>query len=814
MRKGFLKTVLSGTLLAFAVSSSVMVTDLFQTVDVHAATMTFYVTSADFGANGADTKADSAQIQKALDTAQSIEGTINVKVPAGTYYLDKCLTIYSNTNLILEKDAVIKRAPGFSSIMLMNGADYTNVSDEYNMSGDFSVTGGTWDGTVTDVTVNRNESLFYFGHAHNISLSDVLIQNGYGAHLVEFTGVSDSSIQNVTFKNYLGDEGSGAEALYFSIVDKNACDEYRPHDDTPCKNITVANCTISNYASGIGAYSEAAGSPMTNFTIQENDLDNLTGVGISMTGGEGAIISNNAIYGSPENGIWLEDMRKVEIYSNEVQNCSGYGIGTLDSGATIKGNVLTACEGSAIYVKNPITAEITGNRIKSNPNGDGITVVNGNYATKITDNNLSDVGDYGILIYYGSQCEITNNYITNFGKCAISIQKSLSKDTKSKELKIHSNKITNGETGIEVYYADQTTVSNNIIKDTTEAGIILGKDCENSIVKKNVSDAPIEVLDSTATLTENDEGANGMIKSAEDGELYYYKNGKLDTTYVGLAQYENNWYYIENGVVGKDFTNLYCYKGTWYYVNKGIVDFSYTGLVKYNGSWFYVKNGLIAWNHTGIVQNQFGRFYVKNGKIDWSFQGLVQQDNTWYYMNKGTVDKSYAGLIKYGSSWYYVENGTINWKYTALVKYNGSWFYVENGVINFKFTGLVKQSGSWFYVKSGVLDWSYTGLVKQSGKWFYVKGGVLDWSYTGLVKHGNAWYYVKGGVLDFSYTGMVLRGNWFYVEKGVVNFGYTGLAFHKGTFYYVKNGVLDLTYSGSVLYKGKLYEVYKGVLYS
>ena len=751
MKKGFGKKILSSSLLAILLAGS-----LPGNMESEAATtMTFNVTGADFGADGTDLMSDAVQIQKALDTARSIEGTVNIKVPAGTYYLDRKLTIYSNTNLMLDDETIIKRMPGYSSVMLMNGSDYSGVTEEYEKSGNISVSGGTWDGTVAEGSENKEEKLFYFGHGYNISLDNILIKNGYGPHLVEFTGVNKATVTNVTLKNYLGEEGRGAEALAFTVVTGDAKEEFKPYDYTPCMNITVTNCEVS-YPSGISVYSDTDGSAITNITIQENVLSNLTGTGIVLTGCEGADISLNTISASPEIGISAEESLSMEIYSNTIANCKKAGIYAINSKTLLKGNVLSGCEGTAISIKNPLSAEITGNRVKDNPNGDGITIVNGNYATKITDNYISDVGDYGIIMYYGEQTNMTNNTITNFKKCGISIQKSLSENERSSSVTIHSNKISNGETGIEVVYADQSVISNNIIKDTTVAGIVLSADCENSTVKRNQSDAPIEILDETAVLTDNVEGTNGLVWSEEDGQLYYYKNGKPDPTYTGLAQYENIWYYLEKGAINREFSSLYYYKGIWYYVNQGVVDFTYTGLVKYNGGWFYVEGGTIAWSYTGLAKNEAGWFYVKSGKIDWSYTGLVKYYNVWFYVNKGTLDRSYAGLVKYNNAWYYVEKGQINWKQTSLVKHNGLWFYVENGAVNFKYTGLVKHNGGWFYVKSGAIDWSYTGLVKHNNAWFYVKGGVLDWSYTGLVKRGSVWYYVKGGVLDFSHTGMLI----------------------------------------------------------
>ena len=64
---------------------------------------------AELGAKGTDTKSDATAINKVLAYADLIEEPIVVVVPDGTYYIDKILTIYSDTSLCLTEKAVIKR---------------------------------------------------------------------------------------------------------------------------------------------------------------------------------------------------------------------------------------------------------------------------------------------------------------------------------------------------------------------------------------------------------------------------------------------------------------------------------------------------------------------------------------------------------------------------------------------------------------------------------------------------------------------------------------------------------------------------------
>ena len=116
-----------------------------------------------------------------------------------------------------------------------------------------------------------------------------------------------------------------------------------------------------------------------------------------------------------------------------------------------------------------------------------------------------------------------------------------------------------------------------------------------------------------------------------EGELYYFKNNRIDTSYSGLAQYGNEWYYIENGKVNWNYTGLAQRGIEWFYVKGGKLDWSYTGLVQKGNEWFFVRNGRLDWGYTGLACNGEYYFYVKNGRLDWSYSGYAQIDGQGEY---------------------------------------------------------------------------------------------------------------------------------------------------------------------------------------
>ena len=256
-----------------------------------------------------------------------------------------------------------------------------------------------------------------------------------------------------------------------------------------------------------------------------------------------------------------------------------------------------------------------------------------------------------------------------------------------------------------------------------------------------------------------------------EGELYYFKNNRIDTSYSGLAQYGNEWYYIENGKV----------------------NWNYTGLAQRGIEWFYIEKGKLNWNHSGIVEYNNQWFYVERGRLNWNYTGLGQSGNDWYYIVRGRVNWGYTGLVQRGNEWFYIENGKLNWNHSGIVEYNNQWFYVERGRLNWNYTGLGQSGNDWYYIERGRVNWGYTGLVQKGNEWFYVKGGKLDWSYTGLVQKGNEWFFVRNGRLDWGYTGLACNGEYyFYVKNGRLDWNYSGYAQidGQGEYYEVRNGRL------------------------
>ena len=149
---------------------------------------------------------------------------------------------------------------------------------------------------------------------------------------------------------------------------------------------------------------------------------------------------------------------------------------------------------------------------------------------------------------------------------------------------------------------------------------------------------------------------NGLCQ-AKDGTWNYYKNGKKDSSYTGLAGNEYGWFYVKNGTVDWEYNGLAGNEYGWFYVKNGTVDWEYNGLAGNEYGWFYVSNGVLDWNYTGLAGNEYGWFYVSNGVLDWNYTGLAENEYGWFYISNGVLDWNYTGQVSNEYGVWNVVNG-------------------------------------------------------------------------------------------------------------------------------------------------------------
>lgn len=281
-----------------------------------------------YGANGSDKKDDTRAIQKALDEAGS-NYRIIVTIPSGTYYISKPLYIQSNTTLKLSKKTIIRRSKNALSRNMLRNTNSKHMSSKgkkYNLSQNIRVIGGTWDGGKIS-KAKSTSNLIYFGHANNVTIENTKIKNCYGAHAIEYAGVKNSKIRNCKITGFRYDSsGFTSEAIQLDICYKSKSEgAWAPGfaaDKTPCKNITIEKCTITDYPRGIGIHHTLNKHNCSNITIRNNTFrrssaykQNKCVAGIVIFGTDKVKISNNH-FNKYSYGAIIKNSKRLSIKKN------------------------------------------------------------------------------------------------------------------------------------------------------------------------------------------------------------------------------------------------------------------------------------------------------------------------------------------------------------------------------------------------------------------------------------------------------------------------------------------------------------------
>ncbi len=348
------------------------------TVEINVYQTVFNV--AELGVNGTDAKDDADALNKILKYATNVNEMITVVVPDGTYYLGSALKVYTETNIQLSANAVMKRMPSAEGkSMIVNRTNKNN--DGYTAAHDIIISGGVWDGNTTG---SDHANLLYFGHAKNITIRNTTIRNDSGAHLIEFAGVQNALVENVILtgfvmsKNLSASQNAEKEAIQIDHCgDETNAPGMEPYDnDTACDGITIRNCNISNYMAGIGTHTQGR-NPSNNVLIENNVFSNIANACINLPNIQNVTIRNNTasnfttfLYASGSQGVVENNNINngasfVPVTSSGLRAKNGITVSN-GSNFVIKNNTIENAQSNGICVWNQSTAEITSNKIRKN----------------------------------------------------------------------------------------------------------------------------------------------------------------------------------------------------------------------------------------------------------------------------------------------------------------------------------------------------------------------------------------------------------------------------------------------------------------
>lgn len=439
-------------------------------------------------------------IQSALSrNAANSSRHLTVKVPEGTYVLDKALFIYSNTTLELDTNTTfILKSENYK--VMLSSYNYKYDKGGYDQVKDVEVIGGNWDGNGTSGEMMR------FIHGTNITVTGANIYNvGNGSHLITFAGIKNGVIQNCTLSGYHGT--TVKEAIHLDIVhNKQWVPGTVTYDDTANDTILIQNNTIYDYPRAIGSHSSVKGVYHKNVVIENNVLKDLTNEAINLYGYKESRVANNTIqnvgigirvYTLLENGKQYEpldgtkteaipDNYQIQIENNKITNTSQYGIqlyGAKDqplTGVTIVGNTVQKTGNTAIMLYRYSTNNVVKNNKIQTVTNHGIGIYENSNLNKVVSNTIKFTTKQGIYAGSSKYTVIKSNKIASCKKHGIWI------DAGSNRTKIVSNTISNvQEIGIGLKSANGSTVLNNKVTSAKKFGLY-AISSKNVVVKGNV----------------------------------------------------------------------------------------------------------------------------------------------------------------------------------------------------------------------------------------------------------------------------------------------------------------------------------------
>lgn len=492
------------------------------------------ITDAEEKVNPKDKVSDSKGIQSVLNKAIGSKKEITIYFPAGTYNIDKTLRVYSNTHLILDKDAVLYRMDSWIDREVLFNVDQNSKRDvvgKYNMSKNITIEGGTIDGGNT-AKATKGTDVVRFDHAENITVKNCTIKNTYDCHILELVGVKNGVVQGCTFTGFRYKKGKennytyAREAIQIETAWKTNGEPWARGsviDGTSCKNVVIDNNKFNDIPCGVGQHRHTKDGTHRNedITITNNTLtcstknkaakiaitcigiNNLTVKNNTVKGpyqfamhvmvADGVVIEGNQADGMKKNGIMVDSGKNVVISNNTLKNIAKHGISI--GGGTVKkvsGNKITNVKWNGISVDDGKVTSITGNTInKAKKHGISIIDIHGKAdcsLKNISDNNISNTGENGICINKAKVTNVNGNTLKTIKKSGIVLIAGSIGSGKSRTKGVQGNTITGcKQHGIVAMSGTISSIGKNKISNMGVNGISLsGNSKVYYIIKNNI----------------------------------------------------------------------------------------------------------------------------------------------------------------------------------------------------------------------------------------------------------------------------------------------------------------------------------------
>ena len=448
--------------------------------ELHTKYQTKYVINVkDYGAKGDSITDDTAVIQAALNTGQSIfiPPTNNYYKINGTLYLTANGQTVSGVGP-LSKIVQTGNDPTTASVFIASSVSNVRFENLYVIPG-------------SSVSLITQGFAFYLYNSSNSSVNNCLVtghrRGGIGLVSCSYCQIKGNTIRdsivNPATDNHI-QSGSDINIFYQSsnnivmgntIV--NGCgigisvQTINP-GDTAIDNVISGNSVSNEGIYGIMVYKNNSTDNFTRNLIVGNNVDTVTG-NIQQA-------SYGYVYGT---GIYVQGAEYTIVSYNNIYNTN------------TNPNIYLQLAPGGIGATNVTNVTITGNSIqKSNawaginvgdPAGIGFSTGSAN----VTGNSISS-GTYGILVYERGRVNIVGNDIDNVISNGIAVQNPASNYIRS--IKIESNNIRNvlSGSGVSVIKSSQTSISMNSVYNVNAYGVYVSS-CSNYLIQGNILDTGV-----------------------------------------------------------------------------------------------------------------------------------------------------------------------------------------------------------------------------------------------------------------------------------------------------------------------------------
>lgn len=217
----------------------------------------------------------------------------DVTFKAGEYHMNKCMILYSDTNVICEDGVTFIRE--HIGRMLQSYNSPTTI--QYRGVANVSWTGGHF---IANSRIEKANVLTFF-HCSNITLKNITVEGCIGYHSLEINASKNVDVLDcrfinqkpmsyekfreaiqLDFANYDGLKISGADST-------SSC-----YDGTHCQNVLIQNCIFEDVPNGVGTHTVSQKeSYHKNITIDNCMFTNVTYTDIKLYGMSGVTITKN-----------------------------------------------------------------------------------------------------------------------------------------------------------------------------------------------------------------------------------------------------------------------------------------------------------------------------------------------------------------------------------------------------------------------------------------------------------------------------------------------------------------------------------------